>query len=43
MELFREEIFGPVVGVVKANDEEHALKLANDTQFGLASAVLKPT
>lgn len=39
MELFREEIFGPVVGVVKADDEEHALELANDTEFGLASAV----
>lgn len=39
MELFREEIFGPVVGIVKARDEAHALELANDTEFGLASAV----
>lgn len=39
MELFREEIFGPVVGVVKADNEEHALELANDTEFGLSSAV----
>lgn len=39
MELFREEIFGPVVGIVKADDEEHALELANDTEFGLSSAV----
>ncbi|HJX78958.1 aldehyde dehydrogenase family protein [Glutamicibacter sp.] len=39
MELFREEIFGPVVGIVKADNEEHALALANDTEFGLSSAV----
>ena len=39
MELFREEIFGPVVGIIKAEDEAHALKLANDTEFGLSSAV----
>jgi len=39
MELFREEIFGPVVGIIKADDEEHALALANDTEFGLSSAV----
>lgn len=39
MELFREEIFGPVIGIVRANDEEHALELANDTVFGLSSSV----
>jgi aldehyde dehydrogenase (NAD+) len=39
MELFREEIFGPVVGIVKAADEAEALRLANDTVFGLSSAV----
>ena len=39
MELFREEIFGPVIGIVKADDEAHALELANDTEFGLSSAV----
>ncbi len=39
MELFTEEIFGPVVGVIKADSEEHALELANDTNFGLSSAV----
>lgn len=39
MELFREEIFGPVVGITKAADEHEALQMANDTQFGLSSAV----
>ncbi|ALD63155.1 aldehyde dehydrogenase [Arthrobacter sp. LS16] len=39
MELFREEIFGPVVGIAKADSEEHALELANDTRYGLSSAV----
>lgn len=39
MELFREEIFGPVVGITRADDEAHALELANDTEFGLSSAV----
>ncbi|MFJ2618759.1 aldehyde dehydrogenase family protein [Glutamicibacter sp. NPDC087344] len=39
MELFREEIFGPVVGITQAQDEEDALRLANDTHFGLSSAV----
>ncbi|WP_018296266.1 aldehyde dehydrogenase family protein [Corynebacterium lubricantis] len=39
MEIFREEIFGPVVGIAKADNEAHALELANDTEFGLSSAV----
>ena len=39
MELFREEIFGPVVGIAKAKDEADALRLANETQYGLSSAV----
>ncbi len=39
MELFREEIFGPVVGIVKADNAAHALELANDTEFGLSSSV----
>ena len=39
MEIAREEIFGPLVGVLKAQDEEHAVELANDTEFGLSAAV----
>jgi len=39
MELSRDEIFGPLVGIQKARDEQHALELANDTEYGLSSAV----
>ncbi|MDQ3174092.1 MAG: L-glutamate gamma-semialdehyde dehydrogenase [Acidobacteriota bacterium] len=35
----QEEIFGPVLAVIKANDFDNALKIANDTQFGLTGAV----
>jgi len=37
--IFQEEIFGPVLAVTKARDFEHALSLANDTQYGLTGAV----
>ena len=39
MEISREEIFGPLVGIQRARDEQHALELANGTEFGLSSAV----
>jgi 1-pyrroline-5-carboxylate dehydrogenase len=35
----QEEIFGPVLALIKANDYDHALQIANDTQFGLTGAV----
>ena len=38
MECFHEEIFGPVVTVVKANDFDHALHLSNAAPYGLSSA-----
>ena len=37
--IFQEEIFGPVLAVTKARDFEHALELANDTQYGLTGAI----
>jgi 1-pyrroline-5-carboxylate dehydrogenase len=35
----QEEIFGPVLAVIKANDFDDALRIANDTQYGLTGAV----
>jgi aldehyde dehydrogenase (NAD+) len=35
----REEVFGPVMTVIRAKDEADALRLANDTEYGLSSAV----
>ena len=37
--VFQEEIFGPVLAVTRARDFEHALKMANDSQYGLTGAV----
>jgi benzaldehyde dehydrogenase (NAD) len=39
MRLFREESFGPVVAVIRARDEAHAVELANDTEYGLSASV----
>ena len=39
MRLFRDESFGPVVGIIRARDEAHAIELANDTDYGLSAAV----
>ena len=39
MEISCAEIFGPLVGILKARHEQHALELANGTEFGLSSAV----
>lgn len=37
MRVFREEIFGPVAPIFSFSDEEQAIAMANDTEFGLAS------
>ena len=37
--LEQEEIFGPVLVVIKSRNFEHALEIANDTEFGLTGAV----
>ena len=39
MPVFREETFGPVFVICKANDNQHAIELANDTDYGLAASV----
>jgi acyl-CoA reductase-like NAD-dependent aldehyde dehydrogenase len=35
----REEVFGPAISIIRATDEEDALRLANETEYGLSSAV----
>jgi len=39
MRLYREESFAPVVGIIRVADEEEAIRLANDSDYGLAAAV----
>jgi acyl-CoA reductase-like NAD-dependent aldehyde dehydrogenase len=39
MEIWREEVFGPVVVAVPFDTEEQAIQLANDSRYGLAAAV----
>ena len=39
MRVNREEIFGPIATVLRADDPAHALALANDTEFGLSAGV----
>ena len=39
MEIWREEVFGPVVVAVPFSTEEEAIRLANDSPYGLAAAV----
>ncbi|PJJ55421.1 NAD-dependent succinate-semialdehyde dehydrogenase [Compostimonas suwonensis] len=38
-DILREEIFGPVVSIVPFDDEDDAVRLANDTEYGLVSYV----
>src|ERR1700722_4891945 len=39
MRISREEIFGPVSAMIPARDYEHALAIANDTEFGLCAGI----
>src|SRR5690606_27414899 len=39
LRISREEIFGPVAAVIPADSFEHALELANDTEFGLSAGI----
>lgn len=39
MDAYREEIFGPVVIVMRAGSEDEAIALANDTEYGLGASV----
>jgi succinate-semialdehyde dehydrogenase/glutarate-semialdehyde dehydrogenase/succinyl-CoA reductase len=39
MRIAQEEVFGPVAPIVVADDEMQAIKLANDTQYGLGASI----
>jgi acyl-CoA reductase-like NAD-dependent aldehyde dehydrogenase len=39
MRLYSEESFGPVVAVIRVDSEEEAIRIANDSEYGLSSAV----
>ena len=42
MELMREESFGPVIGIQKVSGDEEAVRLMNDTRYGLTAGVYTP-
>ena len=39
MKIYADESFGPVVGVIRAKDADDAVRIANDSQYGLSAAV----
>ncbi|MFZ4479821.1 MAG: aldehyde dehydrogenase family protein, partial [Rhodoferax sp.] len=42
MELMREESFGPIIGIQKVCGDEEAVRLMNDTRYGLTAGVFTP-
>ena len=42
MELMREESFGPIIGIQKVTSDVEAVKLMNDTRYGLTAGVFTP-
>ncbi len=43
MSIMKDESFGPVIGIMKVKDDEEALKLMQDTEYGLTAAVYSKT
>jgi benzaldehyde dehydrogenase (NAD) len=39
MRIYHEESFGPVVGIMSVDGPEEAVRIANDTEYGLAASV----
>jgi acyl-CoA reductase-like NAD-dependent aldehyde dehydrogenase len=39
MQVYHEEVFGPVASVTRVHSDEEAVRIANDTEFGLSAAV----
>jgi len=39
MEIVQEEVFGPVAPIIVTNDEKEAIKVANDSKFGLGASI----
>jgi acyl-CoA reductase-like NAD-dependent aldehyde dehydrogenase len=39
MNIYRDESFGPVVAIIRAKDEADAIRIANDSEYGLSAAV----
>lgn len=39
MSVMKEESFGPIIGIMKVKDDQQALELMNDTEYGLTSSV----
>lgn len=39
MPAFDEETFGPVASIIEANDDEHAIRIANSTRYGLGASI----
>jgi acyl-CoA reductase-like NAD-dependent aldehyde dehydrogenase len=39
MDIYRDESFGPVVAIIRAKDEADAIRIANDSAYGLSAAV----
>jgi acyl-CoA reductase-like NAD-dependent aldehyde dehydrogenase len=42
MELMREESFGPLIGIQKVSGDDEAVRLMNDTRYGLTAGVFTP-
>jgi vanillin dehydrogenase len=40
MRIYHEESFGPVVSIISVTDSEEALRIANDTSYGLSAALI---